>query len=82
MSTFFEKEIPAAGGKIAAHLSLLAETALAEKQEALRYTASLKRLIGSWWIGNPGPFFRAKVDVNFRICARKSGWQLEDSPGS
>jgi len=40
MSTFFEKEIPAAGGKIAAHLSLLAETALAEKQEALRVAAA------------------------------------------
>ena len=38
MSTFFEKEIPAASGKIAAHLALLAETALAEKQEALRYS--------------------------------------------
>ena len=35
MSRFFEKEIPAASSKIAAHLAFLAETALAEKQEAL-----------------------------------------------
>ena len=37
MSTFFEKEMALGSGKIAAHLALRADAALAKNQESLRY---------------------------------------------